>query len=57
MTFFSSEMDARKPRRTETPYERQLRLERANNQAMDRALAEQDKLDAQIRRSIKEHGA
>ena len=47
----------RKPRRTETAQERALRFDQANRRAMDRALAEQDELDARIRRSIEDHDA
>ena len=47
----------RKPRRTESSEERALRFDQANREAMDRALAEQDQMDARIRRSIEEHGA
>ena len=49
--------DTRKPRRTESSEERVLRFDKANREAMDRALAEQDQIDASIRRSIEEHGA
>jgi hypothetical protein len=47
----------RKPRRVESAEERTLRLEDEARKAMDRALAEQDALDALIRESIRKHGA
>ena len=47
----------RKPRRIETLHERNARIEAAERQAMDRALSEQDKLDAMVRRSIEAFGA
>ena len=52
-------MDSRTPkaRRKESSEERALRFDQANRAAMDRALAEQDEIDARIRRSIEEHGA
>jgi hypothetical protein len=46
----------RKPRRVETSQERSARLEQENRKALDRALAEQDTVDAMIRRSIQLHG-
>jgi hypothetical protein len=45
----------RKPRRIETSEERSARLEQENRKALDRALAEQDTVDAMIRRSIQLH--
>jgi hypothetical protein len=50
-------METRKPRRTETLDERVARIEAAEREAMDRALSEQDRLDAMVRRSIEVHGA
>ena len=47
----------RKPRRIETLHERNARIEAAEREAMDRALSEQDKLDAMVRRSIEAFGA
>ena len=47
----------RKPRRTETSEERARRFDQANREAIGRALAEQDEIDARIRRSIDEQGA
>jgi hypothetical protein len=47
---------ARKPRRTETATERSSRLEEEANKALDRALAEQDMIDAMVRQSITDHG-
>jgi hypothetical protein len=46
----------RKPRRVETSEEGSARLEQENRKALDRALAEQDTVDAMIRRSIQLHG-
>lgn len=48
---------ARKPRRLETPEERSARLDKEAHKALDRALAEQDAIDAMIRQSIERHGA
>ena len=47
----------RKPRRIETLHERNVRIEAAEREAMDRALSEQDRLDAMVRRSIEAFGA
>ena len=47
----------RKPRRIETLHERNARNESAEREPMDRALSEQDKLDAMVRRSIEAFGA
>ena len=47
----------RKPRRTETPEERSARVAEETRKALDRALVEQDAIDAMIRRSIQLHGA
>ena len=47
----------RKPRRVETPDEREARLNEEARKALDQALAEQDELDAMVRRSIAAHGA
>ena len=47
----------RKPRRLETPEERSARLDKEAHQALDRALAEQDAIDAMVRLSIERHGA
>jgi hypothetical protein len=46
-----------KPRKPETISERNARLEAEARRALDRALSEQDKLDAMVRRSIEAHGA
>ena len=46
----------RKPRRTESSEERSARLAEETRSALDRALAEQDAIDAMIRRSIQLHG-
>jgi hypothetical protein len=46
----------RKPRRVETSEERAARLEEEARKALNRALAEQDAMDAMIRRSIQLHG-
>jgi hypothetical protein len=51
------EWHERKPRRTETPVEREARLAEEARKAVDQALAEQDELDAMVRRSIAAHGA
>ena len=48
---------SRKPRRLETLDQRAARIEAAEREAMDRALSEQDKLDAMVRRSIEAFGA
>ena len=48
---------ARKPRRLETPEERSARLDKEAHKALDRALEEQDAIDAMIRQSIERHGA
>lgn len=48
---------ARKPRRLETAEERSARLDKDAYKALDRALAEQDAIDAMIRRSIERYGA
>ena len=53
----SMETIKRKPRRTESAEERAARIDDANRRATDQALAEQDAIDASIRRSIAEHGA
>ena len=45
------------PRRLETAEERADRIAESDRQAMNDALAEQDALDAMVRRSIKMHGA
>jgi len=47
----------RKPRRVETPEERAARLNEEARKALDQALAEQDALDAMVKRSISAHGA
>lgn len=47
---------ARKPRKLETPEERFARLDKEAQKALDRALAEQDAIDAMIRLSIERHG-
>ncbi len=47
----------RKPRRVETPDEREARLNEEAPKALDQALAEQDELDAMVRQSIAAHGA
>ena len=44
------------PRRSETAEERAARLEEESRKALDRALAEQDAMDAMVRRSIERHG-
>jgi hypothetical protein len=49
--------NARKPRKTETVSERKSRLEAEGRKALDRALSEQDELDAMVRRNIEAHGA
>ena len=56
---FCSVMDIqeRKPRRIETSEEREARLDKEHRKALDRALAEQDALDAMVQRSIAMHGA
>jgi len=46
-----------KPRRLETAEERADRIAEADRQAIDKALSEQDALDAMVRRSIMLHGA
>ena len=46
-----------KPRRLETAEERADRIKEADRQAINDALAEQDALDAMVRRSIMLHGA
>jgi hypothetical protein len=46
-----------KPRRIETPDERSVRLKEEARQALDQALAEQDAIDAMVKRSISWHGA
>ena len=51
------DITARKPRRLETPEERSARLDKEASKALDRALAEQDAIDAMIRLSIERHGA
>ena len=48
---------ARKPRRLETAEERSARLDKEAHKALDRALAEQDAIDAMIRRNIERYGA
>ena len=50
------ETQERKPRRIETPEQRADRLNAEHRQALDQALAEQDALDAMVRRSIAVHG-
>ena len=54
-----SEMDepTRKQRRIETADERSARLDDEARKALDRALAEQDAIDAMVKRSIRLHGA
>ena len=47
----------RKPRRVENADERAERIQAAEREAMNRALSEQDKLDALVRRSIEAYGA
>ena len=47
---------SRKPRRLAT-LDQRARIEAAEREAMDRALSEQDKLDAMVRRSIEAFGA
>ena len=49
--------NARKPRKTQTIGERNARLEAEARKALDRALSEQDKLDAMVRPGIEAHGA
>lgn len=51
------ESHERKPRRLETQEERIARLNDEARKALDRALAEQDALDAMVRKSIATHGA
>ena len=46
-----------KPRRSETPAERCVRIADGQRRAMDQALREQDALDAKVRLSIEQHGA
>ena len=46
-----------KQRRLETPEQRAERNAKSDRKAMNDALAEQDALDAMVRRSIKMHGA
>jgi hypothetical protein len=46
-----------KPRRLETAEERADRIKEADRRAINAALAEQDALDAMVRRSIRMHGA
>lgn len=50
------DITARKHRRLETPEERSSRLGKEASKALDRALAEQDAIDAMIRLSIERHG-
>jgi hypothetical protein len=52
----SMDVFTRKPRRVETSEERATRLEEEARKALNRALAEQDAVDAMIRRSIQLHG-
>ena len=47
----------RKSRSAETVDERTARIEAAERNSMDRALSEQDQLDAAVKRSIELHGA
>ena len=51
------EPNERKPRRIESREEREARLSEEARKALDRALAEQDALDAMVRRSISANGA
>ena len=48
---------SRKPRRIETPRERSLRLDAEAQKVLDRALSEEDHVDAMVQRSIRLHGA
>jgi len=50
------ETQERKPRGIETREERDARLCKESRRALDKALAEQDALDAMVRRSIARHG-
>ena len=54
-----SEMDepTHKQRGIETADERSARLDEEARKALDRALAEQDAIDAMVKRSIRLHGA
>jgi hypothetical protein len=51
------EAHERDQRRTETREERIARLDIEARKALDQALAEQDTLDAMVRKSIADHGA
>lgn len=48
---------ARKSRRIETSKDREARVSEEAREALDRALSEEDMLDAMVRRSIAAHGA
>jgi hypothetical protein len=50
------DMPDRKPRRVEKREERAARLDADARKALNQALAEQDALDAMVRRSIQAHG-
>jgi hypothetical protein len=51
------EIFERKPRRVETPEEKATRIGLRKGEALNRALAEQDAIDAMVRRSIERHGS
>ena len=51
------DIPTRSPRRIETSEERGARLEEESRKALDRALAEQDAMDAMVRRSIERQTA